>query len=61
MFCQNKHVKGLVMKNSLLTYMYWSTLHCVVELHLSGLHREKLTKKTSGSVLQFLAASVDLG
>ena len=33
------------MKNSLLmTHVYWSTLHCVVELHLSGLHREKHTK-----------------
>ena len=34
------------MKDSLLmTHMYWSALHCVVELHLSGLHREKCTKK----------------
>ena len=34
------------MKDSLLMpYMYWSALHCVVELHLSGLHREKRTKK----------------
>jgi hypothetical protein len=24
--------------------MYWSILHCVVELHLSGLHSEKCTK-----------------
>jgi hypothetical protein len=28
----------------LTTPMYWSTLHCIVELHLSGLHKEKLTK-----------------
>jgi hypothetical protein len=34
-------------KDSLLrTHMYWSTLHCVVELHLLGLHREKLIKQT---------------
>ena len=40
------------MKDSLLTtHMYWSALHCVVELHLSGLHREKHTKKTPGGVL----------
>jgi hypothetical protein len=33
------------MKDSLLpTLMYWSALHCIVELHLSGLHREKHTK-----------------
>jgi hypothetical protein len=30
------------MKDSLLTtHAYWFALHCVVELHLSGLHREK--------------------
>jgi hypothetical protein len=44
---------------SLMTCMYWSALHCVVELHLSGL-RKKHTKKTGG-VSQFLAASVDSG
>jgi hypothetical protein len=33
------------MKDSLLTtHRNWSTLHCVVELHLSGHHREKCTK-----------------
>jgi hypothetical protein len=44
--------------------MYWSALHCVIDLHLSGLHREKCTKKKkkkSGGVLQFLATSADLG
>jgi hypothetical protein len=25
--------------------MYWSALHCVVELHLSGLYKEKCIKK----------------
>ena len=25
--------------------MYWSSLHCVVGLHLCGLRREKCTKK----------------
>jgi len=46
MFCQSKQVKGHMMKDSLLTaHMYWSALHCVVELHLLGLHRENHTKK----------------
>jgi hypothetical protein len=35
MFCKSKHVKGHVMKDSLLmTPMYWSTLHCIVELNI---------------------------
>jgi hypothetical protein len=35
-----------MMKDSLiLTSIYWSTLHHVIELHLSGLHGEKYTKK----------------
>jgi hypothetical protein len=34
-FCQSKHMKGHVMNDSLLmTHMYWSTVHCIVELHL---------------------------
>jgi hypothetical protein len=33
------------MKDSLLTHMYWFALHYIVELHLSGLLREKHTKK----------------
>jgi hypothetical protein len=38
-------MKGRVIKDSLLkTHMYRSALHCVVELHLLGLHREKCTK-----------------
>ena len=48
------------MKDSLLTiHMYWSALQCLVEFDLSELHRENHTKKTSGGVLQFLAASED--
>ena len=40
------HVKGHMMKDSLLTTcMSWSALHCVVKLHLSGLHEEKCTIK----------------
>jgi hypothetical protein len=39
--------------SSITTCMYWSTLHCVVEVHLWGLQREK-NQKTSGGVLQFL-------
>jgi hypothetical protein len=38
---------------------YWSILHCIVELYLLRLHREKRTQKTSGGVLQFLSASLD--
>ena len=39
-------MKGHIMKDSLLrTCMYWSTLHCIVELHLLGHHREKQTEK----------------
>lgn len=44
------------MKDSLLTtHMYWFTLHCMIELQLSGCHREKRTKETSGGVLWFAA------
>ena len=44
MFCKSKHVKGYLRKDSLLTTrMYWSALHCVVELHLSGLQGLGLT------------------
>jgi hypothetical protein len=39
-------MKRHMMKDSLLmTHMYWSALHCVVELHLLGLHAEKCTRK----------------
>jgi hypothetical protein len=31
--------------SSLVTCMYWSALHCVVEFHLLGLHSKKHTKK----------------
>ena len=49
MFCESKHMKGHVMKNSLImTGMYWSALHCIVELHLLRFHREKHTKKLLG-------------
>jgi hypothetical protein len=41
------------MKESLLmTDIYWSALHCVVGLHLLGLHREK-HQETPDGVLQF--------
>jgi hypothetical protein len=53
--CDEGHV------SLLRTGMYWSTLHCVVELHLPGRHREKHTKKISGVVLWFVAAFKDLG
>jgi hypothetical protein len=51
------------MKDSLLrTHMYWSTSHCVVELHLLELHRKKLTKEllvVFGSFLLLLRARAD--
>jgi hypothetical protein len=51
-FGYSQHVKGHVEKHLLImTHMYSSDLHCVVELHLSGLHREKGSKKTSSGVL----------
>jgi hypothetical protein len=28
-----------------MTHVYWSILHCIVELHLSGHHRKKRIKK----------------
>ena len=62
MFCQIKHVKGHVMKESLLTIcLHWSILHCLVELYLLGLHREKNTKKLLMVCWQLLAASKDSG
>ena len=36
------------------THMYWSTLHCVVELNLLRLHREKRTKKRLMMFCSFL-------
>jgi hypothetical protein len=48
------------MKESLLTtYMYWSALHCVVELHVLGFHRD--APEPSGGVLRFVADSKDSG
>lgn len=47
--------------SSLTTRKHLSPLHCVVKLHLLGLHKEKYTKKASGGVLQLLAASEDSG
>lgn len=43
--------------SSLTTHMYWSALHGIVELHLSGLHRQKRTK----NLVVCLAASEDAG
>lgn len=35
MFCSSKHMKELIMRDSLLTtHMYWFILHCIAELHL---------------------------
>ena len=51
-FCQSKHVKEHVMKDSLLTTcMYWSALHCVAELHFQDSTERNVLKKTSGSML----------
>jgi hypothetical protein len=37
-----------------MTHMYWSALHCIVELHLSGLHIEKCTKNLLVAYCSFL-------
>ena len=47
--------------SSLSVCMYWSALNDIVELLLSGLHKEKHTKKTCDGMLWFLATSVDSG
>jgi hypothetical protein len=45
-FGYSQHVKEYVEKHLLImTHMHWSDLYCVVELHLSGLHTEKGSKK----------------
>ena len=50
---KSQHMKGHVAKDpSLMTFKYWSTLHCVVELHLLVPHIEKCAKNTSSGVLQ---------
>jgi hypothetical protein len=37
-------MKKLMMKDSsITTVMHWSCLHFVVDLHLSGLHKRKLS------------------
>ena len=38
-----------------MTHMYWSALHCMAELHLSGLHREKCTKNVLVVYYSFLS------
>jgi hypothetical protein len=44
----------MVMKDSFLrTLMFWSTLHCLVKLHFSGLHRDNGTKNFSCSACSF--------
>lgn len=49
------------MKDFLITtHMYWFTLHCIAELYLSSLHREKCTKNLV-VFWQLLTASSDLG
>jgi hypothetical protein len=56
-------VKGHVKDSLLTTRMYWSALHCIVELHLSGLHREKCTKTllvVCYSLLPLPGTAVDL-
>jgi len=40
--------------SSLRAHMYWSSLHCLVELYFLGLHREKQKKKPSGGVPRLL-------
>jgi hypothetical protein len=40
--------------SSLMTHMYWSILHCIVELHMLGFHREKGTKNLLVACCSFL-------
>jgi hypothetical protein len=59
MFCSTKHMKGHVMRESLLTTrMHWSELHCGVALRLLD-SIEKHNNKTCGGVLRLLATSAD--
>jgi len=61
LFCQSRHMKGHVTKaSSMMTHMYWSTLHCIVRLHLLRLHREKCTKNLLMVCWRLLATSTDL-
>jgi hypothetical protein len=46
---------------SLTIHMYWSTLHSIVELSFSGLHREKGTKKILVVYWQLLDGFLDSG
>jgi hypothetical protein len=60
MFYKTEHMKGHIMKDSsLTTHKYWPALHCVVEHHFSGLHREKYTKtnKQTNKNFQWYAAA----
>ena len=48
-FPKQTQVRGLVIKDSsLMTHMYWFALHCIAELSLHWLHKEKCTKKLCG-------------
>ena len=42
----------------LTTHIYWDALQCIVELHLSGLHREKHTKKSQNKTKQNTSGGV---
>jgi hypothetical protein len=63
MLCESKHIKEHGIKDSSIrTHMYWPThLPCVVELHMSGLAREKYTKALLVVCWQLLASSADSG
>jgi len=55
LFYSNQHMKGHMMRESLLAaHMCWSTLHCVAELYLLGPHKEKWAKKTLMVCCSFL-------
>ena len=44
-----------------MKYMFWSALHCIVELHFSGHHREKCTENETktGGMLYFFDTGPD--
>ena len=45
MFCKSKHMGHVMNDISLTTHLYWSPSHFFLHLHLSELHRVKLSKK----------------
>jgi hypothetical protein len=45
LFCRSNHMNGHAINDSSLMTQPWPTLHYIVEINLSDLHREKCTNK----------------